>query len=209
MQTEFPYSLRPMDWDDLDQVAAIEREAFPTLWPPTNYRKEMRNRIAEHIVCVQEGAYVAVERKPGALRRLFRRNKPDPPPLMRRRVAGFLSIWHMAGEAHIVAVAVREEKRRLGLGELLLIGAVEIGMARGSRFVTLEARVSNEAAKALYFKYGFRETGVRKGYYSDNREDAVIMTTDDLEADAFRALFERLRAAFEERYGAAAREYPG
>ncbi len=206
-QTEFPYSLRPMDWDDLDQVAAIEREAFPTLWPPTNYRKEMRNRIAEHLVCVQEGEYLTVERKPGALGRLFRRNKPAPPPLRRRSVAGFLGVWHMADEAHIVSIAVREEKRRLGLGELLLIGAVELGMARGSQFVTLEARVSNEAAKALYLKYGFRETGVRKGYYSDNREDAVIMTTDALASGAYRALFERLRAAFEERYGAAVREY--
>lgn len=205
---EFPYSLRPMDWDDLDQVAAIEREAFPTLWPPTNYRKEMRNRIAEHLVCVQDGAYVTVERKQGALRRLFRRNKPAPPPLRRRSVAGFLSVWHMAGEAHIVAVAVREEKRRLGLGELLLIGAVEMGIARGSQCVTLEARVSNEAAKALYLKYGFLETGLRKGYYSDNREDAVIMTTDALSSEDYRALFDRLRAAFEERYGPAEREYP-
>ena len=205
---EFPYSLRPMDWDDLDQVAAIEREAFPTLWPPTNYRKEMRNRIAEHLVCVEDGEYVTVERKPGALRRLFRRNRPAPPPLMRRSIAGFLSVWHMAGEAHIVAVAVREEKRRLGLGELLLIGAVELGIARGSQCVTLEARVSNEAAKALYLKYGFRETGVRKGYYSDNREDAVIMTTDALSSEDYRALFDLLRAAFEKRYGAAEREHP-
>ena len=205
---EFPYSLRPMEWGDLDQVAAIEREAFPTLWPPTNYRKEMRNRIAEHLVCAQEGEYVAVERKPGALRRLFRRNKPAPPPLLRRSIAGFLSVWHMAGEAHVVAVAVREEKRRLGLGELLLIGAVELGVARGSQFVTLEARVSNEAARALYLKYGFREAGIRKGYYADNREDAVIMTTDALSSDAYCAQFDRLRAAFEERYGAALREYP-
>ena len=205
---EFPYSLRPMEWGDLDQVAAIEREAFPTLWPPTNYRKEMRNRIAEHLVCAQEGEYVAVERKPGALRRLFRRNKPAPPPLLRRSVAGFLSVWHMAGEAHVVVVAVREEKRRLGLGELLLIGAVELGVARGSQFVTLEARVSNEAARALYLKYGFREAGIRKGYYADNREDAVIMTTDALSSDAYCAQFDRLRAAFEERYGAAVREYP-
>ena len=198
-----------MDWGDLDQVAAIEREAFPTLWPPTNYRKEMRNRIAERLVCVEEDEYVTVERKPGALRRLFRRNKPAPPPLLRRSVAGFLSVWHMAGEAHVVAVAVREDKRRLGLGELLLIGAVELGIARGSRFVTLEARVSNEAARALYLKYGFREVGVRKGYYADNREDAVIMTTDALSSDAYLTQFDALRAAFEERYGATVREYPG
>ena len=201
-----PYSLRPMDWDDLDQISEMEREAFPTLWPPTNYRREMRNRMAEYLVCVREGEYCTVERKHSALRRLFRRNKPEPPE-QRRFLAGFLGVWHMAGEAHIVSVAVREEYRRRGLGELLVIGAIEMGMARGAQVVTLEARVSNEPAKALYAKYGFRETGIRRRYYADNHEDAVIMTTDDLASEEYRALFDRLRNAFEERYGEVVREY--
>ncbi len=201
-----PYSLRPMDWDDLDQVAEMEREAFPTLWPPTNYRREMRNRTAEYLVCVRDGEYLTIKRNQGALRRLFRRNKPEPPE-RRRFLAGFLGVWHMAGEAHIVSIAVREEYRRRGLGELLVIGAIEIGMARGAQVVTLEARVSNEPAIALYAKYGFHETGLRRRYYADNHEDAVIMTTDALDSPEYRALFDRLRHAFDERYGEAVREY--
>ena len=195
-----------MDWDDLDQVAEIEREAFPTLWPPTNYRRELRNRTAEYLVCVREGEYRAIERRRGALNRIFRRNKPEPPE-QRRVVVGFLGVWHMAGEAHIVAIAVREERRRLGLGELLLIGSIEMGMARGAQVVTLEVRVSNDPAKALYAKYGFREAGVRRRYYADNHEDAVIMTTDNLASEEYRALFDGLRGAFDERYGATVREY--
>ena len=195
-----------MDWDDLDQVAEMEREAFPTLWPPTNYRREMRNRTAEYLVCVREGEYRTVEHRPGALRRLFRRNKPEPPE-RRRLLTGFLGVWHMAGEAHIVSVAVREEYRRQGLGELLVIGAIEMGMARSAQVVTLEARVSNEPAKALYSKYGFHEVGLRRRYYADNHEDAVIMTTDALDSAEHRALFDRLRNAFEERYGESVREY--
>ena len=195
-----------MDEGDLDQVAEMEREAFPTLWPPTNYRRELRNRIAEYLVCVEEGEYRTVERKQGALRRLFRRNKPEPLE-QRRFLAGFLGVWHMAGEAHIVSVAVREEYRRRGLGELLVIGAIEMGMARGAQVVTLEARISNEPAKALYAKYGFHEAGIRRRYYKDNHEDAVIMTTDALDSGEYRALFDRLRNAFDERYGEAVREY--
>ncbi len=216
-----PYSLRPMDWDDLDQVGAMEREAFPTLWPPTNYRREMRNRTAEYLVCVRDGEYLTVKRNQGALRRLFRRNKPEPPggrvvlcrrnkpepPERRRFLAGFLGVWHMAGEAHIVSIAVREDYRRRGLGELLVIGAIEMGMARGAQVVTLEARVSNEPAIALYAKYGFHEAGIRRRYYADNHEDAVIMTTDALDSPEYRALFDRLRHAFDERYGEAVREY--
>ena len=205
-QSVLPYSLRPMDWDDLDQVAAMEREAFPTLWPPTSYRREIKNRMAEYLVCVREGEYITVERKSGGLSRLFRRNKPTP-PVTRQLLVGFVGIWFMAGDAHIVAIAVREERRRLGLGELLLIGAIELSMARGAQVVTLEARVSNESAKALYAKYGFEQTGLRRGYYADNREDAVIMTTGNIASDEYKALFDRLRSEFEERRGTAVREY--
>ena len=195
-----------MDWDDLDQVAAMEREAFPTLWPPTSYRRALKHHMAEYLVCVHEGEYVAVERKPRGLARLFRRNKPAS-PVTRQLLLGFVGIWFMAGDAHIVAIAVREDRRRLGLGELLLIGAIELSMARGAQVVTLEARVSNEAAKALYAKYGFDEVGLRRGYYADNREDAVIMTTGKIASDEYKALFDRLRSGFEERRGTAVREY--
>jgi ribosomal-protein-alanine N-acetyltransferase len=113
----------------------------------------------------------------------------------------------MGGEAHIVSIAVRERYRRRGLGELLLIGAIELGLKRGEQVVTLEARVSNEPAKALYTKYGFSEAGLRRGYYADNHEDAVIMTTDDIASDGYLTLFTDLKLQFSERYGTAIREY--
>ena len=204
-----PYGLRPMDWDDLDQVASMEKEAFPTLWPPTSYRREMKNKLAEYTVCVQDGEYVTVENKSGK-RRLFGllgRRRGEPTVLYRQMLIGFVGLWFMAGEAHIVAIAVRDSYRRRGLGELLLIGAIEMGLRRGQEVVTLEARVSNEAAKALYAKYGFKEVGLRRGYYSDNNEDAVIMSTDTLTSEAFQAMFEERREAFDERYGEADRLY--
>ena len=82
-----------------------------------------------------------------------------------------------------------------------------MGLRRGQEVVTLEVRVSNEPAKELYAKYGFKEVGLRRGYYSDNNEDAVIMSTDKLTSEAFQAMFEERREAFDERYGEADRLY--
>ena len=203
-----PYALRPMDGDDLVQVAEMEREAFPTLWPPTSYRRELKNRQAEYAVCVREGEYVTLPawQNKGLLGFLGRRNKPLE-PVRREHLVGFVGLWFMAGEAHIVTISVREAYRRNGLGELLLIGALEMGLRRGQQVETLEVRVSNEPARALYEKYGFSTVGIRRAYYSDNREDAAIMTTDKLSSKEFQELFERRRAEFDERYGQASRDY--
>ncbi len=207
-QSVMPYALRPMGPHDIDQVAAMEREAFPTLWPPTSYRRELKNKIAEYLVCVREGEFVTVTppRRSGLLRLFGRRNKPTA-PLQVPLIVGFVGLWYQAGDAHIVAIAVREEYRRRGLGELLLIGGIEMAVRRGQQVVTLEVRASNEPAQALYRRYGFTQTGVRRGYYADNHEDAVIMTTDSLGSAAHEAAFAALRSAFEERYGEAAREH--
>ena len=207
-QSVMPYALRPMGPHDIDQVAAMEREAFPTLWPPTSYRRELKNKVAEYLVCVREGEFVTVTpSRPNRLLRFFgRRNKPVL-PLRVPLLVGFVGLWYQAGDAHIVAIAVREEYRRRGLGELLLIGTIEMAVRRGQQVVTLEVRASNELAQALYRKYGFAQTGLRRGYYADNHEDAVIMTSDPLGSAAYEALFAGLRSAFEERYGETAREY--
>ena len=207
-QSVMPYALRPMGAHDIDQVAAMEREAFPTLWPPTSYRRELKNRVAEYLVCVREGEFVTVEppRRSRLLRLFSRRNKPTL-PLQVPLLVGFVGVWYQAGDAHIVSIAVREEYRRRGLGELLLIGAVEMAVRRGQQVVTLEVRASNDSAQALYAKYGFSQTGLRPRYYADNHEDAVIMTSDQLGSAEYDALFAGLRKAFEERYGEATRDY--
>lgn len=188
----------------------MEREAFPTLWPPTSYRKELKNRTAEYSVCVREGEYLTVPGSPARKGGLFgvfgKRNKPEPPQ-QRELLVGYVGVWYMAGEAHIVSIAVREPYRRKGLGELLLIGAVEMAMRRDCQCVTLEARVSNDAAKTLYAKYGFSEVGLRRRYYSDNGEDAVIMTTPTLDSEEYVSLFDARLGEFAERYGDAPRQY--
>ena len=100
----------------------------------------------------------------------------------------------MVGEAHIVTVAVRQRYRRMGIGERLVIAALDLALESEQEVATLEVRASNEAAQLLYVKYGFARLGLRKRYYTDNNEDAVIMTTPDLASEGFRTQLNYLRA---------------
>ena len=130
-QQTLPLLLRPMQWYDLDQVAAIERDAFPTLWPGTSYRREMRNRQAEYSICEHREEHLTLppKRPRRSLMDWLRRRRQEPPLEAPRTVPlliGYVGLWYMAGEAHIVSIAVREAYRGLGAGELLMLGAVEI-----------------------------------------------------------------------------------
>lgn len=196
-----PYSLRPMLPEDTPAVAEIEREAFPTTWPPTPFRKELHNRLARYLVSfrpLQGDGALAMERAPAEptptgslLARLLQGLWPRAGRLpvaegLRPLLPGYVGMWFMADEAHITAIAVREAHRGRGIGELLLIGCVELSILRKAREVTLEVRVTNNLAQALYRKYGFEIAGVRKRYYTDNNEDAYIMTTGAIQSPEYR-----------------------
>ena len=145
-----------------------------------------------------------LERLVTGARRVWRGRNPSWQP-GDDLIVGFVGLWYMVDEAHIVSIGVRSEYRGLGLGELLLISAIEQAIEMESRMVTLEVRMSNYVAQNLYKKYGFTERGVRKGYYSDNREDALIMTTGAIESDEYREELKGLIDSHEERWGASAR----
>ncbi|MBI4758462.1 MAG: ribosomal protein S18-alanine N-acetyltransferase [Chloroflexi bacterium] len=107
-------------------------------------------------------------------------------------IVGFAGMWLMVEDAHLVTVAVKPSHRRQGLGELLLIEMLNLSHRLNAQRMTLEVRVSNYAAQALYQKYGFTVQGVRRRYYSDNDEDALLMTSDNLNSPSFvRRLQER------------------
>jgi ribosomal-protein-alanine N-acetyltransferase len=119
-----------------------------------------------------------------------------------RRIVGVAGFWLMAGEAHIITMGVRPSYQRQGIGEVLLISTIDLAMTQHAEVMTLEVRLSNSAAQALYQKYGFKKTGVRKSYYNDNHEDAVIMTTDTLCSASFKSQLQLLKQAHIERMGA-------
>ena len=207
------FAVRLLRPEDISQSVEIEREAFPTLFPPTSFQRELHNRMASYLVAwrrehVQAGLPDAGGRG-GLVGKLlnnaggvFRAYRSGPG---RDFIAGFLGTWYMVDEAHIVTVGVRDRYRRSGIGEMLLIAAIEQAMARRSAVVTLEVRSSNRAAINLYCKYGFSEKGVRKAYYADNREDAIIMTTGPIQHPDYRDFFLKLELEHRRRWGAAER----
>lgn len=199
--TSTSYVLRPMTVADIPRVTAIERASFPSAWPQAAYKREIeQNSLARYIVAVEceeapavpEPAVAPSRRWLSRLKRLFVQEPPPPSPV-EGRIAGFLGLWFMVDEGHIVTVASHPELRRRGIGEMLVAEALDIARERGTGTVTLECRVSNTGAQALYDKYGFIRAGIRKRYYTDNGEDAVIMTTPALDDPAYIEHLESLR----------------
>jgi [ribosomal protein S18]-alanine N-acetyltransferase len=160
-----------MTFADIPAVHAIERESFAVPWPDEAYRNELAtNRLASYVVARADG-----------------------------RVIGFAGLWVMVDEAHVTTFAVDPRWRRRGVGERLLLALIDIAEARRAREATLEVRLSNVPARRLYEKFGFRPVGIRPRYYSDNGEDALIMTTDPLDTPALRARLAAIRVALDER----------
>ncbi len=200
--------IRPMELGDIPQVMDIERESFPTMWPQTTYRKELKNKLARYLVAYEplidadSGAAVP-DREPG-LTGLIHRLFGSAPPTQ-ERILGLVGLWCMVGEGHIVTIAVREAYRRQGIGELLLIAILEAARAAGQDGVTLEYRISNHGARAMYEKYGFSQVGVRARYYSDNQEDAVLMSTPPLRSSKLQKLLSERITEQQARWG---EDYP-
>jgi len=163
--------IEPMTLDDLERVHAIEQASFFPTWPDEAYRNElMTNKLATYLVARLEDV-----------------------------VIGFAGIWLMVDEAHVTTFAVDPAWRRRGVGERLLLALLDVSVARRAREATLEVRLSNMAARRLYEKYGFRPVGIRPRYYTDNGEDALIMTTEPLESASMRERVSRMRADLESR----------
>ena len=163
-------TIEAMRLEDLEEVQRIEQASFSTPWPSDAYRSElMTNRLASYLVARMDG-----------------------------RIVGYGGMWLMVDEAHITTFAIHPGWRRQRIGERLLLAFLDLARDRHAREATLEVRLSNLAARRLYEKYGFRPVGLRPRYYSDNNEDALIMTTEPLSDPRLRARIERLREAIDE-----------
>lgn len=139
---------RPMQVEDIPQVHLVERKSFPTNpWSKSIFLSELtRNDAAIYIVAVVE-----------------------------ERIVGYAGMWIILDEGHITNIAVDPSYRRRGIGQGLLGELTRLALQRGAVAMTLEVRVSNAEAQRLYTKLGFEPRGIRKEYYQDNKEDALIM----------------------------------
>jgi ribosomal-protein-alanine N-acetyltransferase len=217
-----PYVVESMQVEDVDEVSRVERECFTTPWPVNAYRRELReNRLSRYVVVrwldAQEPSPAAAPSSPAT---------PEDDPLagVRRAVSsllrpfglaerlesreapailGFAGMWLMFDEAHITTIGVKRSVRGRGLGELMLVHLIDQAREMGAKRLTLEVRVSNHVAQELYRKYTFKEEGVRKRYYSDDGEDALIMWSDRIDEPAFVTRFAEQRARLHDRLAAA------
>ena len=170
MAVSMPLQVHAMGLGDIAEVHEIERLSFVTPWPAYAFEQELTgNRLARYIVArVPQGD--------------------------RQRVVGFAGIWLMVDEAHVTTFGVHPDWRRLGVGRRLLLSLLELAIEIGAARMTLEVRVSNRVAQSLYAAFGFAVAGERRGYYTDDGEDALVMTTPDLRSAAMRSVLVRERA---------------
>ncbi len=147
MKTADGFAISQMTRVDVGGVALLERECFSSPWSEQSIAEELSNPQA-HFLCARQG----------------------------ERVIGYIGVQEIVGEAYITNIAVTTDCRRQGLAEKLLECAENGARERGCVMITLEVRVSNLAAKSLYFKRGFKSVGIRKNFYSSPKEDADIMT---------------------------------
>ena len=141
-----PVVLRPMDASDLARIAEIEREVFSDPWPESFFQHELSQPLTYARVAEQDGA-----------------------------IAGYCMAWLGAGTGHLGNLAVVPGRRRRGIARRLVDDLLGRAHAAGVEGVTLEVRVSNFAAQGLYHAHGFRLAGLRRGYYRDTGEDALVM----------------------------------
>lgn len=145
-------SIRLMTIEDIEEVCAIELLSFATPWTKESFQQELlTNKLARYLVLVRDGHIVA-----------------------------YAGIWLVLREGHITNVAVHPQYRGLGLGRRIVAEILKLACCFGVEEATLEVRPSNEAAIALYRSFNFQENGLRKGYYTDTNEDALIMWKYDV-----------------------------
>jgi len=154
---------------DIPAVCAIERTSFSTTWPADAFYNELTtNKLAHYFVGRIGG-----------------------------RIVAYGGIWVIFEDSHVTTIAVDPDFRGRKFGELMLLHLVDEAIERGAAWMTLEVRESNVVAQELYRKYGFTTVTTRKGYYSDNNENALVMWAGNLKGELYRTRLRALRARFD------------
>ncbi len=162
--------INKMTSDDVDGVISIEQAAYGDHhWSRESFLSEINNELA----------------------RYYSLHTPEG------EMVGYAGCWHILEEAHITTIAIAPDFRRRKYAEALLKRIIDDCYKEKIKYITLEVRVSNEPAIKLYTKYGFSSFGVRKGYYQDNNEDALIMWTKNIFFDEFKEQYTKTIADLE------------
>ncbi len=144
--------IRKMTAEDIDQVMVVENDAFTSPWSQDTFKAEVTDN---ELAC-----YLVVEQQ--------------------QQIIGYAGMWLILDEAHVTNIAILSCCRRSGIGDKLLAALIQAAKENGAESMTLEVRAANIAAQQLYLKYGFQPYGIRPQYYSDTKEDAIIMWLNEL-----------------------------
>ncbi len=148
----------------LKGVMAIERQVYPRPWSPNLFLSEM-NELRNRMYLVAR---------------------------INREVVGYGGIMCYGDEAHVTTIAVDPDHHRRKIGTRILFELVREAIRMGARAVSLEVRVSNWGAQRLYSRFGFRPVGIRKNYYQETGEDAVVMWVDGIRSPDYRGRLDRI-----------------
>ncbi|PRO66366.1 ribosomal protein S18-alanine N-acetyltransferase [Alkalicoccus urumqiensis] len=144
---ESNHSIRLMGVTDIPAVLDVEIESFATPWTQEAFYQEVaKNKFAYYFVAEEA-----------------------------EQILGYCGLWVIVDDAHITNIAVLPGRRREGIGDSLLLASMNMAKMLGAQRLSLEVRVSNEAAQNLYRRHGFQDGGLRRRYYTDNQEDALVM----------------------------------
>lgn len=162
---------RRMAEDDIPAIMAIEAVSFGAhYWSDTIFRTELRTSASVYYVCLD--------------------TRPVP-----QRLVGYMGFWKLRDEVHLTTIAMDPALRGLSLGELGHCHVLGVCLRQGVRWITTEIRVSNHASQNLCYKYGFYAVGLRRRYYQDSEEDALVVVSPDLQSRSWQSVYNRRKAA--------------
>lgn len=162
-----PLVIEAMVDGDIKEVLRIEQQSFSTQWPSNAFYQEIHDNKLAHYFVGRVGD----------------------------RVVAYGGIWVILEDSHVTTIAVHPEFRGRKYGEILLLRLLDEALERGASWMTLEVRESNTVAQSLYRKYGFTTVSTRKGYYSDNNENALVMWAGNLKSEIYKNRLKALRSA--------------
>lgn len=160
-------TVREMKTSDIEQVMEIESAIFGKFhWRLQSFIGEIENEFGNYFSAIDKNT---------------------------NELIGYGGFWLIMDEGHITTLAVNPKLQKKGLGEKILQHMIDVGYEKNVKWFTLEVRASNIPAQNLYYKYGFKSLGLRKKYYQDNAEDALIMWTENIQDNNFKALLQSLK----------------
>ena len=157
------YRIEQLALYHLDDIMEIEEGCYgPHHWSRNSFAGEIDNACANYLVAVNDEG----------------------------KAVGYMGVWKIFDEAHVTNLAVHPKYQKRGIAHYLILSSLDYCYKNEIKFVTLEVRQSNERAKKLYESFGFKSLGIRKKYYQDNGEDAIIMWTESIFSDKYKEIYE-------------------